>query len=200
MTRAEPVGLVTEGNLFDFFHERVESAAQHQRAGVSENARYYLSSLLAEQVRREDEDPSGPNPTLVELQHRAVTAPAPAEAVNWWRKLGDRSLLLSGYFREHLERRRISRSYCVRMGEGAYRSLERLLDLRGAGFAGIYAELAERYEACVEVIAEVRDETRERSDTDIVRLYEEWLASGSPRVAERLRVLGLVPARGTGVG
>ncbi|MFN7147150.1 MAG: hypothetical protein ACK4YP_25500, partial [Myxococcota bacterium] len=117
-----------------------------------------------------------------------------------WRKLGDHSLLLIGFFREHLERRRISRDYCARMGETAYRSLERILDVRGVGFAEIYAELAERYESCAEVIAEVRDETRERSDTDIVRLYEEWLASGSPRVAERLQRLGLVPTRVTGAG
>ncbi len=195
MSRTDPGGLVSEGNLFDFFHERVESAVQHQRAPVTENAVYYLSSLLADQARREDEADAAGGSTLVELQHRAVTAPVPAEAVAWWRKLGDRSLLLTGFFREHLERRRISREYCARMGESAYRSLERILDTRGAGFAAIYAELAERYEACVEVIAEVRDETRERSDTDIVRLYEEWLASGSPRVAERLRGLGVVPTR-----
>jgi hypothetical protein len=199
MRRTEPSGLVTEGNLFDFFHERIESAVQHQRAPVSENAVFYLSSLLTEQARRGEADGED-SPTLVELRHRAVTAPLAAEAVGWWRKLGDSSLLLTGYFREHLERRRISRDYCARMGESAYRSLEHLLDLRGGGFAGVYAELAERYDACVEVIAEVRDESRERSDTDIVLLYEEWLASGSPRVAERLRVLGLVPTRAVGTG
>jgi hypothetical protein len=169
-----------------------------QRAPVSEDAVYYLASLLAEQARREDEEEAD-SPTLVELRHRAATAPLP-EAIPLWRKLGDRSLLLTGFFREHLERRRISRDYCVRMGETAYRSLEHLLDARGGGFAAIFAELAERYPACVEVIAEVRDETRERSDTDIVRLYEEWLISGSPRVADRLRQLGLVPSRTVGSG
>ncbi|MDP2314063.1 MAG: hypothetical protein Q8P41_14265 [Pseudomonadota bacterium] len=199
MSRTDAAGLVTEGNLFDFFHERVESAVLHQRAPVSENAVYYLSSLLADQARREDEAVEAADATLVELRHRAVMA-APPEAVSLWRKLGDRSLLLTGFFREHLERRHISRDYCVRMGETAYRSLERLLDARGGGFAEIFAELAERYPACVEVIAEVRDETRERSDTDIVRLYEEWLTSGSPRVAERLRQLGLVPTRAVGSG
>lgn len=199
MSRTEAAGLVTEGNLFDFFHERVEAAVQHQRAPVSENAVFYLSSLLAEQARREDEAEAEGAPTLVELRHRAVMAPPP-EAVSLWRKLGDQSLLLTGFFREHLERRHISREYCSRMGETAYRSLERLLDPRGGGFAEIFAELAERYPACVEVIAEVRDETRERSDTDIVRLYEEWLESGSPRVGERLRQLGVVPTRVVGSG
>lgn len=198
MRRGESGRLVAESNLFDFFHERVGAAVEHQRAAVGENTVYYLSNLLAEQARR-DEDGQGGEATLVELRHRAVTA-VPGEAAAWWRRLGDRSLLLGGYFREHLERRRISRDYCARMGESAYRSLERLLDLRGVGSASIYAELAERYETCVEVIAEVRDESRERTDSDIVGLYEEWLASGSPRVAERLRALGLVPTRLAGSG
>jgi len=199
MSRVESGRLLEGGNLFDFFHERVEHAVHHQRALVTENTVFYLSNMLADQARREDEGDAAAGDTLVELRHRAVTAP-PGEAVSWWRKLGDRSLLLTGYFREHLERRRISRDYCARMGESAYRSLEHLLDLRGAGFAVIYAELAERYETCVDVLSEVRDESRERNDTDIVRLYEEWLLSGSPRVAERLRALGLVPTRAAATG
>jgi hypothetical protein len=199
MNRAEGAGLLAEGNLFDFFRERVETAVIHQRAPVSENTVYYLSSLLAEQARREEDvDPAG-GTTLVELQHRAVHAPLP-EAVTLWRRLGDRSLLLTGFFREHLERRHISASYCERMGSTAYRSLERLLHDGGGGFAAIFDELSDRYHACAEVIAEVRDESRERNDTDLVKLYEEWLVTGSPRVAERLRQLGLVPARTQGTG
>jgi hypothetical protein len=41
----------------------------------------------------------------------------------------------------------------------------------------------------------VRQEARENTDADVLRLYEEWLASGSPRAAERLRALGVVPVR-----
>lgn len=196
MTRTAPAGLVTESNLFDFFHGHVEKAVRHQRAPVSENTVYYLSNLLAQQGKRdEDEDDSA---TLVELRQRAVAAP-PTEAVSGWRRLGDRSLILAGYFREHLERRRISADYVARMGASAYRALDGLLSARG-GFAEIYAELAGRFERCVEVVAEVRDETRECTDTDIVRLYEEWLTTGSPRVAEQLRRLGVVPVRSAGNG
>ncbi len=199
MNRPEPASVVTEENLFDFFHHRVETAVVHQRAPVGENTVFYLSSLLAESARREEEPDPTAGTTLVELQHRAVHAPL-AEAVTLWRRLGDKSLLLTGFFRENLERRRISRSYCERMGATAYRSLERLLHVRGGGEVSIYDELAEKYHACVEIISEVRDESSERRDSDLVRLYEEWLATGSPRVAERLRQLGLVPVRTVGTG
>jgi hypothetical protein len=195
MTRTT-VSFVSETNLFDFFHERVESAVVHQRAPVTENAVYYLSNLLAEQVRG-DEAGAAPaqDVTLVELRHRAVSAP-PGEAFSIWKQLGDTSLLATGFFREHLERRRISRDYYERMGASAYHALGRMLS-KGS-FAEIFEELAQRYHACVEVIAEVRDEARERNDVDIVKLYEEWLTTGSPRVAERLRSLGVVPTRFTG--
>lgn len=194
MTHSASPGLVTESNLFDFFFDHVEKAVRHQRAPVSENTVYYLSNLLAEQGKREEgEDETA---TLVELRQRAVSA-TPAEAVTGWRRLGDRSLLMAGYFREHMERRRLSGDYVARMGASAYRALEAMLARRG-GFAEIYAELSERFGECVEVVAEVRDETRECTDADIVRLYEAWLATGSPRVGEQLRRLGVVPVRTAG--
>jgi hypothetical protein len=190
--------LVAEPNLFDFFRERVETAVAHQRAPVSENAVFYLSNLLTEQARLGGEEEEDDEPTLVELQHRAVNAP-PAEAVTHWRRLGDSSLVVAGFFHESLERRAVSRDYYERMGSTAYRALERLLG-GGHGIAEIFAELSGRYRACVEVLSEVRDEARERSDSDILKLYEEWLTTGSPRVAERLKALGVVPTRFEGQG
>jgi hypothetical protein len=190
--------LVAESNLFDFFRERVETAVAHQRAPVSENAVYYLSNLLTEQVRLGEAGEQEDEPTLVELQHRAVHAP-PAEAVSHWRRLGDSSLVVAGYFRESLERRAVSRDYYERMGSTAYRALERILG-GSSNFAEIFAELSGRYRDCVEVLSEVRDEARERNDTDILKLYEEWLTTGSPRVAERLKALGVVPTRSVGQG
>lgn len=199
MSRAA-ASLVPETNLFDFFHERVEQAVAHQRAPVSENTVYYLSNLLAEQARIEEpEAPESAGLTLVELHHRAAHAP-PGEAVTLWRRVGDSSLVATGFFRENLERRRISRAYYERMGSAAYNALGRMLSAGKGGFSEIFSELAARYHACSEVIAEVRDEARERSDADILRLYEEWVATDSPRVAERLRALGVVPIRTVGQG
>lgn len=196
MSRAPRAAPLADGDLFEFFHERVESAVSHQRARVSPGTVYYLSSMLAERGRAEEGDGDR---TLVELRERAVTAP-PGEAVGWWRRLGDESLIVVGWFREQVERRRVSREYCASMGMSAYDRLARLLRGPSDGFGAVFAELGERFETCAEVIAEVRDESRERNDSDIVALYEEWLQTGSPRVAERLRVLGLVPVRSAARG
>lgn len=190
-------GLTLESDLFGFFRGRVTEAAAHQRADVSEGAVLYLSRLLT--AAGGDAEPSpGKGETLAELHVQAALA-EPSEAIPLLKRLGDWSLLLTGFFREQLARRRLSREYCARMGGGAYLRLERMLP-GDVTIAPVFGELAERYDACVEVIAEVRDEAASRSDKDVLRLYEEWLRTGSPRVAERLRDLGVVPGRGGGTG
>lgn len=196
MAQAERIPeIVAQTDLFEFFHPRVESAVAHQRVPVSNETVYYLSHLLAEQGRV-DAEPA-PDATLVELRHRAVAAPR-AEAVSLWKQLGDRTLVVAGYFREQVDRRRLSRDYYGRMGSTAYDALGRMMG--GEGFGAIFAELAVRWHACTDVIAEVRDESADCKDADVLRLYEEWLRTGSPRVAERLRTLGVTPIRAPGFG
>ena len=184
--------LVAEANLFDYFHPKVEVAAERQRAPVSEGTVFYLSSLLAEQSHAEAE-----GDTLAELRQAAVAAPL-AESVGLWRRLGDRSLVLLGWFRESLSRRQISPSYCAEMGTGAYSRLRGLFSLASAEAPDVYEDLADRYDACAAVLRDVRDDTRAEDPAAIVALYEEWLHTGSPRVAERLRALGVVPMRARG--
>lgn len=190
----EGVALVTESELFGFFHERVEQVVQKQGAPVSEPTVYYLSQLLVDQSRVMGEDA-----TLVELRQRALVA-RPHEAVSLWKHLGDYALLISGFFRESLRRRQVSPDYYAQMGAGAYQTLRRLLWQPEGGFVEIFSELSQRFHACVDVLGEVREEVRERSDDDVVRLYEEWLQTGSPRIAERLRQLGVLPVRVRGAG
>ncbi len=183
--------LVEQDNLFDWFHDRVDEAARHQRAPVSQETLFYLSQLLADEGRSDDVDP---NATLVELRAHAAAAPWGA-SITRWRSLGDRALLTLGFFRENLRRRAISPDYYVEMGATAYAAVSRRLRLPEAGPADVFAELADRFVPCTEVIAEVRAESCENTDSDVVRLYEEWLATGSPRLADRLRSLGVVPVR-----
>ena len=47
----------------------------------------------------------------------------------------------------------------------------------------------------VDVLSEVGEKANLHNDTDILRLYEIWLGSGSPRAAEKLRAMGIQPIR-----
>lgn len=189
--------LFTAADLHGFFQERVEEAVRHQRAPIRPETGCYLTALLVEQGRREE----GPGPqTLVEMQAEAIAAPA-TRAAPMWRRMGDHALIISGLFQEHIERRRLSRAYYEEMGAAAYARLGRLFrafEARQAEIGGMgdtFAELSDRFHACVAVLQEVREEAAPCSDDDVLRLYERYLQGGSPRIAERLQRLGVVPVR-----
>lgn len=194
--------VVGQTSLFEYFRERVHGAARARPHPVSQDTVWYLSQLLAEQGRAESESPT----TLVELRQKAAESDW-VEAITWWRRLGDHALVQVGFFRENLRRRRLSEAYYADMGRSAYGTVSRLLHEpaqdgggKEPGLGGVFGEISARFETCTEVIAEVREEAREQNPTDIVRLYEEWLETGSARAAERLRQLGVVPARFGGAG
>lgn len=194
MTRNLATGsrIQTETDLAEFFRERVDVVADHQKTPVSRETRYYISGLLADQGHA-DAEPPGPT-TLVELQAAAVNAPY-ARAVGLWRTLGDRALVIRGYFREHLEHRRLSPTYYETMGAGAYARLGTLLGGPEEGFGAIFQELSRCFQECAELITEVRHEVQPCNDADVIKLYEEYIRTGSPRVGERLKKLGVVPTR-----
>lgn len=188
-------------NLFDFFHERVDAAATHQRLQLSEEGLFYLTNLLVEKGHTSAQP--GPD-TLAELYlqarsgHRAV-------AIQQYRELGDRALYLSGFFRRSVQRGMMGVEYYLNMGAAAYHALSRLLDLprRLSGhkdLGEIFGELSVRFAACSAVLSEVEQEVRveaeTHSDADILRLYERWMETGSPMVARRLQALGVLAIGG----
>jgi len=65
--------------------------------------------------------------------------------------------------------------------------------LRGAVFATLYAELAAKFQRLVDVLNEVADMAKPTSDQDVLRLYEIWLKTGSPRARQQLGRCGVIP-------
>ena len=57
----------------------------------------------------------------------------------------------------------------------------------------IFAELADKFVAFVDVLSEVSARTLLTSDADLLRLYEKWLRTGSRRDGDLLAERGIVP-------
>lgn len=204
-------GLQTDDNLFDFFHPHVDRVVEEHGRPVGPEGVFYLTSLLVERAHPDAQAPEEAAETLVELRIQAARGDRP-QAIRAYRSLGDRALLTAGFFRQSLSGRLVSRQYYVDMGAAAYDALAGLL--RAAGFGGrvvgdgghkglddIYQELAQAFEACSEVLDEVRDAVRGEDegrlpDEEVLALYEQWRATGSPRLAARLARLGVVPGGG----
>lgn len=181
-------------SLFDYFHGRVRDARDGLGIEVSEDTGLYLTTLLVDRARADVPRPQ--ESTLVELHARAVQA-APAEQARTYRELGDRSLYLLGYFEESLSRKIVSTRYYREMGAAAYARVDEVFKLWFANaFDQVFEELSLGFEDCVRLIRQVRAAVDDQPDV-LMRLYTEWLETGSEQAKQRLRARGIVIPRGS---
>lgn len=178
------------GSLNEFFREVLSSALKNQRVEATSATEFYLVNLLAHFTHLPvNDEPLGLK--LVDAQTRP-----PEERLLALRDVGDQTLYVTGLFADSLERRHVDVDYYVQIGCTAYRQLSQhnryLRETQGA----IFAELAEKFAAYVEVLAEVGIGTNLQSPTNLVQLYERWLRTGSEWAERKLREAGVVLPRG----
>ena len=176
-----------------WFHERLEEALAWQNAEASELTRLYLVELLARFAERPARN-AFERPLVLQLAD-ALEASGP-ERIAGLRALGDHALYGLGFFEDAYERRGVSRDYVVTMGGRAYAQASRLAAYspRESVRCEVYEQLADGFEVYVEAIDDVRESTTLRTPQDIVRLYEKWKRTRSPKIARRLRSEGVFPA------
>lgn len=181
---------VLETNLFDYFHERVEDARTARGGRLSPDTGLYLANLLVDRARTDRPAPA--ETTLAELHARAAHA-APTEQARTYRELGDRTLYVLGYFAASLRRKTVGPSYYAAMGAAAYHRLDHVLALWfSRAFGEVFDELARHFDTAVAVVDAVREQHRADRPDDLPFLYEQWLATGDPTLAARLRAAGLI--------
>jgi len=180
----------------EYFKELVESALSRQQLRANELTSYYLVDLLCRFVRPDQRIPYNDDigePLALRLG-RALDS-AGLEQRARLRNLGDFSLFMSGFFSDSLHRSVVHIDYYVSMGEYAYASLSRRdVDAYGE----VFSELARNFVPFMDVLADVSEQTTSRSAVDVLRLYEKWLRTGSPRDGQRLADRGIVPNASTG--
>ncbi len=102
---------------------------------------------------------------------------------------------ISGFFASGLEHSAVDMDYYVYMGGGAYYSLSSNTrgTLRGRALNAVFAELSAKFQDMVDVLNEVRESARASTDSNLMRIYELWLKTGSQRSARQLRDAGVYP-------
>jgi hypothetical protein len=174
----------------EYFKDLVEGALERQRVPSSEHTTFYLVSLLAGFVcpDRADGRPLPDEPLAVRLARALQTGGV--QQREGLRRVGDASLFISGFFADSLARKLVDVDYYIALGGYAYGSLGRRDE---DACADIFTELAEKFVSYVDVVAEVRDRGSMNTNTDLLRLYEKWLRTGSRRNGELLVERGIVP-------
>ena len=180
--------LVHHESPIEFFRDLVESALQRQHLSAREGTSFYLVNLLAgfvhgDRTTSSDDEPLG-------VRFVKALQEAGARQRDELRRVGDRSLFISGFFADSLSRSLVDVDYYIQLGEHAYGSLARQAD---GSFGNVFDELAGKFPAFVDVLGEVSERTAMTSNADLLRLYEKWLRTRSRRSGDLLASRGILP-------
>jgi hypothetical protein len=196
---SDPNGLVAVTNLREFFHDSVQTALRNQHVAVDDHTEHYVVNVLT-MFARSDElyEQTAEGTRLKPLAHMlaaATEAPTTQQRDQALRRLGDVSLFIAGFFAQSFARKLIDVDYHIAMGGRAYGTLADTMrgSMRGQSFSAVFLELAQKFQRLVDVLNDVAEMAYEHSDKDILRLYEIWLKTGSPRAYGILRRLGVAP-------
>lgn len=193
-------GAVTPvNNLAEFFRDALGKALLSQHVELDEHTAHYVVSLLTLYSRTEvshgDLRPGQRWVSLVDLLAQASATSSPTERQAVLQRLGDVSLFVAGFFAHGFERRLIDIDYHIAMGGRAYGTLA-ITPISGPrrALCKVFGELAGKFQRVVDAIGEISDSARVWNQKDVLRLYEIWLKTGSPRAHGLLQQLGVAPS------
>ena len=183
--------LVRAESPLEFFKEQVEAACERQNLRPQPLTSYYVVSLLS-QFTHLGSTPVGEAMTSNEALGlkfvRALQSGGSHQRASL-KQVGDLSLFISGFFSDSLRRSLVDVDYYVSLGGYAYGSLGASDDV----LSPIFAELADKFVLFVDVLTDVSERASLSSHSDLLRLYEKWVRTGSKRNGELLAEKGIVP-------
>jgi hypothetical protein len=181
--------------LREFFRDSVQSALRKQHVEVDVQTEQYVVNILTTFARSEDlYEHTSEGLRLRPLAHmfaEAAAAPTREHQQQLLRRLGDVSLFISGFFAQTFTRKLIDVDYHIAMGGRAYATLAD--GVRAKALAQVFAEMARKFQRLVDVLNDVAEMSHAHSNKDVLRLYEIFVKTGSPRAREILTRLGVVP-------
>jgi hypothetical protein len=186
-------------SLREYFRDALHEALDHQHVAVGAQTEQYVVNLLTLFARTEEVSGASAagrtsRPLALQLAD-ALEAATPEERCRLLQRMGDLSLFVAGCFARSFARRLVDVDYHIAMGGRAYATLA---DAFGRGprraLAGVFAELAAKFQPLVDALGEVSDAGYRHGQEDVLRLYEIWLRTGSPRARTLLGGLGVTPS------
>jgi hypothetical protein len=189
-------------SVSQFFLEAVEDAIRLRGVEATDGATRYLVGILADYAHPDPRTGAAMDRPLTLLFDEAVRIVDPAQRFERLRTLGDGVLYGCGFFGDHFEARGVDSKYLHGLGTRAYGAASSMLRHGHEETSGpdLFAELAAKFEAFVEVLTEVADATiamGAETSRGLLKVYERWLKTGSERLANALSSQGVFPTRGT---
>lgn len=191
-----PTQVIIQKGLEEYFFQQVRSACLNQHLEASDHTEYYLVRLLSDFCRRETLYPKNwETDRPLAIQYLEIFQLGIMERIPLLKSLGDCTLYITGFFQESLNRSGLDINYYFSLGGNAYRKLHAIADQTQMleVFQETFAELSERFPAFAEVLCEISENSEICRDTDLLKLYERWLVTGSKRILKKLHLAGIYP-------
>ncbi|MFT4560675.1 MAG: hypothetical protein ACI9BW_000409 [Gammaproteobacteria bacterium] len=198
--------VIVSADLRSYFQDEVQHALETQCVVLENTTCLYVVNLLTAFVHAGklfEDDGDGRHLKPLALHYAdALNAESLAERSIALRKLGDIALFVSGLFAGSLNRKIVDIDYYIAMGGSAYGYVHDLASPRARNSENqrVFGELAENFSRLVDVLGEVSEHSNLRSNSDLLRLYDIWLDTGSTRAFNKLQRLGLTPSSNHGNG
>jgi len=183
-------GLLSNESAIEFFKHEVEDAMARQHLKTSDWTSYYVVNLLATFVADRGPSPALGDEALGVRLARALQSEGTAQR-EALRRVGDHSLFLVGFFSDSLSNRLVDVDYYISLGGSAY---GRLANRDEEAFADVFGEMAEKFVPLVDVLADISDRASMGTNRDLLRLYDRWVRTGSPRHGNLLTEMGILPS------
>jgi hypothetical protein len=185
----------------EFFDGVVSDAFEQRKLKTLPFVKNYLIDLLEFYVPTanlfDDFDASGRRvrETLAETLLKAQNS-EPHVRNELLKKLGDRSLYISGFFGDSLQRKLVDVDYYADMGCMAYGALAS--SVREDMLARVYKEFSGRFLEFAEVLNFISLRAHLYNEENIMRLYENYSRTGSDIAREKLIEKGLIAVASDG--
>ncbi|WP_413289440.1 hypothetical protein [Bdellovibrio sp. HCB337] len=129
--------------------------------------------------------------TLAEMYLHANSSDDESVKVELLKKLGDRSLYVSGFFGDSLQRKIVDVDYYVNMGGAAYATLAGCV--REDVSIQVYTTISRRFVDFVDVLTYISHSSFINSNESVLRLYDKYMTTGSELAREKLTEMGVLP-------
>ncbi|HVK60818.1 MAG TPA: hypothetical protein VM432_04675 [Bdellovibrionales bacterium] len=179
----------------DYFDEVVTEAFERRRLKTYPMVKSYLVDMLEFYVPTknlfDETDSSGrrTSETLAETFLKAQNADDSVR-IELLKKLGDRSLYISGFFGDSLQRKLVDIDYYADMGGMAYGALAS--SVREDTLAKVFDEFARRFLEFADLLTDISSRAHLQNEENILRLFEVYAKTGSEVAKERLIEKGVI--------
>jgi len=173
-----------------FFAQELKSVMEKRQIPIKPDAFEYLVDLMIRFLESDvffakNSEGKFTNNVLAEIFSQYVQGPPEVKKVAL-RRLGDVCMMVTGFFSDSLKRKLVDVDYYFGMGGAAYWQLS-------CGSLGVpmYKELSVRFKTFADVLGEMSERNNLQSNTDLLRLYERWIYTGSHRLRDLLAEHGI---------